>query len=139
MNQLLGAGVATINVTNSYPPNATAQRVSQYWWDGATEPWYGDTGAIPVDGYIYTYGHANNTQYVYLARVPRQSATDLSCYEYWNGDSWQTDRLYNPGEKEGVFWAVQQGQVVYSNYYDCFMFIYCGKFPPFLGIDNALC
>jgi hypothetical protein len=128
INHLVGAGVASVNITATYPPIPTAQRLSQYWWDGDTEPWYGDVGAIRSGDYIYAYGHANATPYVYLARVPWQNATDLSCYEYWNGDQWQIDRLYNPGEKEGVFWQIQQGQVVYSNYYGCFVFVYCGKY-----------
>jgi hypothetical protein len=129
INHLLGAGVASVNVTPTYPPIPAARRLSQYWWDGETEPWYGDVGAIRSGDYIYAYGHAKATPYVYLARVPWQNATDLSCYEYWNGDCWQTDRLSNPGEKEGVFWQINQGQVFYSNYYGCFVFVYCGSYP----------
>jgi hypothetical protein len=95
-------------------------------WDGETEPWYGDVCAIRSGDYIYAYGHTKQTPFVYLARVSWQNATDLSCYEYWNGDTWQVERLYNPGEKEGVFWQINQGQVIYSSYYACFIFIYCG-------------
>jgi hypothetical protein len=95
-------------------------------WDGETEPWYGDVCAIRSGDYIYAYGHAKRTPFVYLARVSWRNATDLSCYEYWNGDTWQIERLYNPGDKEGVFWQINQGQVIYSSYYDCFIFIYCG-------------
>jgi hypothetical protein len=129
INHLLGAGVASVNVTPTHPPIPAAQRLSQYWWDGDTEPWYGDVGAIRSGDYIYAYGHAKTTPYVYLARVLWQNATDLSCYEYWNGDCWQTDRLSSPGEKEGVFWQINQGQVIYSNYYRCFVFVYCGTCP----------
>jgi len=95
-------------------------------WDGETEPWYGDICAIRSGDYIYAYGHAKRTPFVYLARVSWQNATDLSCYEYWNGDTWQVERLYNPGDKEGVFWQINQGQVIYSSYYACYIFIYCG-------------
>lgn len=133
INKLLGAGVASVNVTATYPPIPTTQRLSQYWWDGETEPWYGDVGAIRSGDYIYAYGHTESTPYVYLARVPWQSATDLFCYEYWNGNCWQTDRLYNPGETEGVFWQINQGQVIYSHYYDCFMFVYSGTSLCFIA------
>lgn len=127
MNRLVGAGVATINMSKDYPPIPHVKRLSEYWWDGETEPWYGDVGAIRSGDYIYAYGHAKATPYVYVARVPWEDATNLSCYEYWNGVTWQTERLSDFGEKEGVFWQINQGQVVWSNYYNCFIFVYCGQ------------
>ena len=126
-NHYLGAGVATVSVSNTMPPVPTAKRLSQYWWNGETEPWFGNIGAIQTGGYIYTYGQGNSTASVYLARVPSQSATDLSSYEYWNGDDWQKDCPQHPGDQESVLKDVNQGQVVWSNYYQCFLFIYCGK------------
>ena len=147
INTILGAGIATIAVdTSVYPPVPTATRLPgrQYWWDGSCEPWYGDTGAIKTNGFIYAYGHANSTPYVYLTRVPWQQATDLSCYEYWNGSSWQAERLYSDGrndttpfgETEGIFWQVNQGQVIYNDYYDCYVFVYSGKSLP--GASHSL-
>ena len=137
-NNLLGAGVATITLdTTVYPPLPNIQRAnqSQYLWDGSCEPWFGDVGAIRYNDYIYAYGHAQDIAWVYLARVPWQDATDVTCYEYWNGDGWQSERLnYGVGEKESVFWAVNQGQVVWNDYYGCFLFVYCGNFPPLLFI-----
>lgn len=124
-NHLMGAGVATVTLSQDSPPVPQVNRLSEYWWDGETEPWYGDVGAIRSGDHIYAYGHAKSTPYVYVARVPWDKATDLACYEYWNGETWQTERLYNVNEKEGVFWQVNQGQVVWSNYYGCFMFVYC--------------
>lgn len=132
VNHLLGAGVASVNVTATYPPIPAAKRLTQFWWDGETEPWYGDVGAIRSGDYIYAYGHAKATPYVYLARVRWQNATDLSCYEYWNGVYWQIDRLTNPGEEQGVFWQINQGQVIYSDYYHCFVFVYCGMAATYL-------
>lgn len=123
----MGAGVATVTMSKDYPPIPNVTRLSEYWWIGENEPWYGDVGAIRSGDYIYAYGHAKSTPYVYVTRVRWDKATDLSCYEYWNGETWQTDRLYKFGEKEGVFWQINQGQVVWSNYYGCFMFIYCGE------------
>lgn len=123
----MGAGVAAVNVSSKYPPVPSIQRLAEYWWDGATEPWYGDVGAVRWQDYVYAYGHANNSAYVYLTRVAWQNATDLGCYEYWNGETWQSERLYNVGEKEGVFWQINQGQVIWSNHYNCFLFVYCGQ------------
>ena len=126
MNRLVGAGVATVSLSEGYPPVPQVQRLCEFWWDGDIEPWYGDVGAIRSGDYIYAYGHAKSTPYVYLTRVKWQDATELSCYQYWNGDSWQTERLQNFGEKEAVFWQINQGQVIWSNYYDSFLFVYCG-------------
>jgi hypothetical protein len=117
-------------MSNAYPPIPRVTRLSEYWWDGETEPWYGDVGAIRSGNHIYAYGHAKATPYVYVARVPWNRATDLACYEYWNGVTWQTNRMYNYGEKEGVFWQVNQGQVIWSKYYGCFMFVYSGELHP---------
>ena len=131
-NKLMGAGVATVTLSDTYPPIPCIQRpnASQYWWDGATEPWYGDVGAVRWGNYIYAYGHCQSTPYVYLTRVLYQNATDLDCYEYWNGSDWQVERLYNMSDIEGVFWQINQGQVVWSSYFACFLFVYCGMFIP---------
>lgn len=145
-NNLIGAGIATISVSDTYPPIPSLTRLpgQQYWWDASCEPWYGDVGSIYAsDGYIYAYGHAQDLPWVYLTRVPLQNATSLSFYEYWNGENWQSERLYDMGEKEGVFWQIKyapncknhtgeftdprrsQGQVVWSAYYSCYLFVYC--------------
>lgn len=113
VNNLIGAGVATITVSNTYPPIPSLTRLSgqQYWWDAACEPWYGDVGSVKAkDGYIYAYGHAKGLPWVYLTRVLWENAIELSCYEYWNGNDWQAERLYTTnglGEKEGVFWQIK--------------------------------
>ena len=113
VNNLIGAGVATITMSNTYPPVPSLSRLpgQQYWWDAACEPWFGDVGSVRAnDGYIYAYGHAKDLPWVYVARVPWENAADLSSYEYWNGESWQTERLCTTnglGEKEGVFWQIK--------------------------------
>lgn len=134
VNTMVGAGLATVTLVDSGSnlPRPTATRLAEYWWDGATEPWYGDCGALKVGDYIYAYGHAQAAPYVYVCRVKCECATDLSQYEYWNGPTWQTDRLYNPGEKEGVWWQINQGQICWSPFYNCFIFVYVGKDPRVL-------
>ncbi|KIV80939.1 hypothetical protein PV11_08404 [Exophiala sideris] len=128
-NNLVGAGVATVNLdTSVYPPTPSIQRLAKYWWDATCEPWYGDICALRSEGHIYAYGHGGEgNPYVYLTRVPVENATDLSCYEYWNGEGWQPERLQTKslGEKESMFWQINQGQVVWSNHFGCFIFVYC--------------
>ncbi|EXJ94414.1 hypothetical protein A1O1_02808 [Capronia coronata CBS 617.96] len=143
INHILGAGVATVALnTATYPPTPRIQRLPapasqqqqqrhQYWWDGATEPWYGDICAFRWGQYIYAYGHGGEgNPWIYVARAPAAEATRLESYDYWNGDGWQRERLQKSaiGEKESVFWQINQGQVVFSEYFGCFFFIYCDNF-----------
>ena len=65
-----------------------------------------------------------DNQTSYVARLPLAQATELSAYEYWNGASWQTERLTNVGEKEFIQ-DVNQGQVYWSAYYGCYVFTNC--------------
>ncbi|KAL9616631.1 MAG: hypothetical protein Q9160_008514 [Pyrenula sp. 1 TL-2023] len=131
VNNLIGAGVANVTITqpsNSTYPVPKATRLSEYWWDAKKVPWYGDVGAIKAGDYIYSYGHAESNPWVYVARVPTEHAFELSEYEYWNGENWQKELLTDFGEKESVFWQVNQGQVIWSNYYGCFVFVYADSF-----------
>merc|ERR1711939_75185 len=130
INNLKGAGVATVALSDTYPPVPSVKRLGQYWWDGETEPWYGDVGAIRTNGYIYSYGHAKDNPWVYLARVRWQEVTSLDAYEYWNGDNFQKERLKTKdiGEKESVFWQINQGQVIWSEHFNEYLFVYCDNF-----------
>ena len=129
-DHIVGSGIAVITVQESNDrykaPTVSARRVSEYWWDGETEPYYGDVTALRVDNFIYAYGHAKDTPYIYVTRVHYQSVLNLDHYEYWNGRTWQSERLRNVGEKEGMFWQIQQGQMIWSEYYRCFLFIFTG-------------
>lgn len=127
---MVGAGVATVTIAHAEgrSPEPYARRLARYWWDAETEPCYGDVTAVRQGEHIYAYGHAKGTAYVYVARVHYTKATELNCYEYWNGQEWQLERLYNVGEKEGFFWQIQQGQMIYSDYYQCFLFVYTDNF-----------
>lgn len=129
-DHIVGAGVAVVTIQPGADglPVPACQRLGEYWWDGETEPYYGDVTALRAGDHIYAYGHAKNSQHVHVARVHHDHATDLNSYEYWNGSDWQSERIRNVGEKEGVFWAVQQGQMIWSKWYGCFVFIYCGTY-----------
>ncbi|OAL40337.1 hypothetical protein AYO20_00073 [Fonsecaea nubica] len=129
-NNLVGAGVASITLdTSAYPPIPQISRLPpQYWWDATSEPWYGDICALRWNEHVYAYGHGpEGNPWVYLTRVLAEEATNVACYEYWNGETWQKDKLDGKsiGEKESVFWQINQGQVIWSNYFGCFLFVYC--------------
>lgn len=125
---IMGAGIATVKLdTNASVPTPLVHRDHQWLWSGEDEPWWGDVGALRHEGYIYAYGHAKNSAFVYVCRVPVHSATNQSAYEYWNGEHWQKERLRKPGEKARVFWQINQGMVIYSEFYKCFMFVFSGK------------
>lgn len=134
VSRIVGAGVATVHLdTRSYPPKPHINRLPpQTWWDGDTEPWWGDVGALRWGEHIYAYGHGSDKDtnpWVYVTRVKYYEATNINCYEYWNGDTWQKERLKGKdlGEKGSVFWQINQGTVVWSNYFHCFIFVYSGK------------
>lgn len=128
---MLGAGVAEVSL-EAYGdmPIPHANRLSKFWWDGETEPWYGDVCALKADDHVYAYGHVKDNPWIYLVRAPLDRATDLNAYEYWNGSGWQSERLRRDelNEKQSVFWQVNQGQVYWSKYHNCFVFIYCDNF-----------
>ncbi|RMZ75339.1 hypothetical protein DV738_g5531, partial [Chaetothyriales sp. CBS 135597] len=126
VNTIKGAGVATVALTDTCPPRVKVERVARYWWDGETEPWWGDVGAIRWKDHIYSYGHAKDSPFVYAARVRCHEATNLEAYEYWNGQTWQKERPKSNewGNDQRVFWMVNQGQVIYSNYFKSFLFVY---------------
>ncbi|KAJ8101162.1 hypothetical protein POJ06DRAFT_89985 [Lipomyces tetrasporus] len=131
VNNLVGAGVATVTMHGNRP---SCTRLAEYWWDGKTEPHYGDICALKFGNHIYAYGHGpTSAEFVYVCRVLTSRATDLSAYEYWNGSSWQKERLYNVSEKEKIFWQIQSGQIIWSPYYDCLLFVYSNNF-----LDNQI-
>lgn len=125
VNQIIGAGVANITFDGATP---VATRLSEYWWDGKTEPWYGDVCAFGDGDYVYAYGHGPTGNYTFVTRALKKEATDLNSYEYWNGATWQTDRLTNPTSAGSVFWQADQGQVIFSKYYNAYMFVYTGVY-----------
>ncbi|KAI9725774.1 MAG: hypothetical protein M1828_002657 [Chrysothrix sp. TS-e1954] len=138
VNHIIGGAPARVDVVNGMP---SATRVADTWWDGATEPMYGGMNVIRAnlgDGdFIYAFGNcpyggcsanlANNMN-VYVARVSPENAFDLGSYQYWNGQHWQSERLINPTDTEAVFWAIGNGQIIWSPYYDQWLFIYNDAF-----------
>ncbi|KAK5083527.1 hypothetical protein LTR05_006029 [Lithohypha guttulata] len=141
VNHLIGAGVADVSLeSRNGVPVPMARRHERFWWDGETEPWYGDVCALKAGGHVYAYGHAKDNPWIYLARARTEDATVLNAYEYWNGVDWQRERLRRQelNEKQSVFWQINQGQVIWSRYHNCFLFVYCDNFwsCQVLKIDN---
>lgn len=140
-DHILGAGLAEVSLdTSGDVPTVHANRLSKYWWDAETEPWYGDVAALKAGDFIYAYGHAKDNPWVYLARVKVEKATDLAAYEYWNGTDWQSERLRREelNEKQSVFWQINQGQIYFSEYHNCFVFIHCDNFWSCQVLVSAL-
>lgn len=89
------------------------------WWDGDTEPVFGDHGAVDgQDGYIYAFGQFGATMKLYLLRVPRTQALNLDAYEYWNGQAFTSKRLINPTEDMSVLDNTNQGSFFWSPHFN---------------------
>jgi hypothetical protein len=110
-----------------------------FWWDSATHPRYGDLLAYrdPFSEYIYAIGGAPTghtdfitSQYAYMVRVKRTEAFDLSKYEYWWGRQrgWSPNPLTTFSAETAVFWGTGQGQIVWSAYYNCYIFVHLSEF-----------
>ena len=109
-----------------------------YWWPAESQPRYGDVAAFhDVSGdYIYAWGCSPisitvevGIQYVYMVRVKATDAYDLSKYEYWHGRDagWSSTQLTTFNAETAVLWGVGQGQVIYSNFYNCYIFVHLGE------------
>ncbi|KAI1323883.1 hypothetical protein F5Y16DRAFT_327639 [Xylariaceae sp. FL0255] len=140
-NVLWGAGVAQVEIVNNEPTVTRRYGTTGWWWNATTNARYGDVAAyrdINLD-YIYIWGGAPTmydsdytaSQYSYLARVEAANAYDLGSYEYWwgrtsaaNGGGWQSDVLTTFSDDTAVFWGVGQGQIVWSAYYNCYIFVH---------------
>ncbi|KAI1648923.1 uncharacterized protein F4817DRAFT_314216 [Daldinia loculata] len=64
-------------------------------------------------------------RYVCLLRVKAADAYDLDRYEYWWGPNsgWKTGKLLTEfGARTAVAWLIGQGQIVWSEFYECYIF-----------------
>lgn len=108
-----------------------------YWWPATTHAHYGDKAAYrdECSNYVYAWGGPPTTvtdpisaQYIYLARVQATDAFDLEKYEYWWGRArgWRSEPLNVFNAETAAMWGVGQGQVVYSAYFGCYVFVNLG-------------
>jgi hypothetical protein len=138
----VGTGVAKVDVINGTPTVTERMGDNGWWWDTVNHPRYGDVMAYRDENsdYIYAIGGAPSSQsgwinqsYVYQVRVLASNAFDLASYEYWHGRAigWSTDVLTTFTAETAVMWNVGQGQMVYSKYYKCYIFVHTSKSSPF--------
>lgn len=108
------------------------------WWLADNNARYGDIAAYRDErsDWIYILGGPPTTadnyltqNYVYQARVNFREAFDLSKYEYWHGREagWSSTRLTDFNSETAVMWNVGQGQIVWSEYLQCYIFVHTGK------------
>ena len=134
---LKGAGIAQVQML--FDNIAVSKRYGDngYWWDANTTPHYGDIAAYQDEKGEYTYilGNPPNSQsgfpagsYHYQARVKSSAAFDLTQYEYWWGraQGWKSDVLTEFTSETAVMWNAGQGQMLYSNHFNCYMFVHIG-------------
>lgn len=135
---LKGAGVAKVEIINGVPTVTQRFGDNGYWWPIESNPGYGDTAAFldEYSNYIYAWGcpptsiaEMVSSQYVYMVRVKAADAYDLSKYQYWHGRAigWSSTRLTTFNAETAVMWGVGQGQVIYSNFYNCYIFVHLGE------------
>jgi hypothetical protein len=133
-----GAGVAKVEVINGTPTVTKRFGDNGYWWSVESNPSYGDTAAYRDENsnYIYAWGRPQtsmnkkiNSQYVYMVRVNAMDAYNLSKYQYWHGRAvgWSNTRLTTFNKETAVMLGVGQGQVVYSRFYKCYIFVHLGE------------
>lgn len=128
---------------------------SGYWWPVSENPRYGDVAAYRDvnSDYIYAWGGAPGSasdedgQLVYQIRVNAADAFNLDSYEYW----WGREQGWKVGEpltefttETAVMNGVGQGQVVYSPFYETYMYVHFNggdgklflKKEPYFDISN---
>ncbi|ORY61664.1 uncharacterized protein BCR38DRAFT_396713 [Pseudomassariella vexata] len=136
---LKGAGVGKVEVLNGTPTVTKRFGSNGFWWDQSQFPRYGDVAAYRDENsdFIYAWGGPPTRfsgdfvqgGYNYLTRVKASSAFDMSQYEYYYGASggWIKNKPHDQfGADVAVFWNVGQGQMVYSQFYKCYIFVHLG-------------
>ncbi|KAI0487714.1 hypothetical protein F4859DRAFT_465984 [Xylaria cf. heliscus] len=132
---LKGAGVAKVQIVNSEPTVTQRFGSNGWWWNVTKTARYGDVAALrdPKSSYIYIWGGAPTTitdfigsQYIYMARVNATDAFDLTKYQYWWGRSqgWKSTLLTTFTDDTAVFWGTGQGQIVWSSFYNVYIFVH---------------
>ncbi|EHK26883.1 uncharacterized protein TRIVIDRAFT_33778 [Trichoderma virens Gv29-8] len=132
------AGIARVELIDGAPTVTKRLGDDGWWWDCSTTAKYGDVATYrDVNSeYIYVWGHPPKTvtewpetEYIYQARVKATEAFDLDKYEYWWGRAkgWQSEMLSEHNPETAVLWGVGQGQVVYSEWFKCYIYVHLSK------------
>lgn len=138
------AGIARVEVIDGAPTVTKRLGDKGWWWDCSKTAKYGDIAAYRdvKSEYIYIWGHPPksvtewpSTEYVYQARVKASEAFELDKYEYWWGRAkgWQKEVLSKHNPEMAVMWGVGQGQIVYSEWFKCYIYVHMSKLAmPYL-------
>ena len=139
---MVGAGVAKVELVPGANNITVSERMGEkgIWWPSDTNPRYGDVTAYrdTRSDYIYLLGGAPNSKdyltmaLVYQARVPARDAFDLSKYEYWHGrfGGWKSERLSTFNKETAVMWNSGQGQMLWNEHLQCYMFVHTSEWAP---------
>lgn len=136
---LKGAGVGHVRVVDGTPQVIERYGDNGFWWDSATNPRYGDQLAYrdSRSEYIYAVGGAPTgvtewpaSSYSYATRVKASEAHDLSSYEYFWGPTqgWKSDLLTQFDSETAIFWGAGQGQIVWNEHYQCYIFVHLSEY-----------
>ncbi|KAF6815743.1 conserved secreted protein [Colletotrichum plurivorum] len=134
---LVGAGIAKVDVIDGTPTVTQRFGDQGYWWPANTNARYGDIAAFRDlrSEYVYAWGGPPTAisgwvegSYIYLTRVKAAEAFDISKYEYWWGtqQGWKTERLTTFTSETATLWGTGQGQIVWSEFYQCYIFVHLG-------------
>ncbi|ORY61774.1 uncharacterized protein BCR38DRAFT_348580 [Pseudomassariella vexata] len=134
---LVGAGIAKVEMVNGAPTVTKRYGSKGYWWPSDKVARYGDVATFKdhKSDYIYLWGGAPTSMdgflvesYVYQARVRAADAFDFGSYEYWWGRArgWRSVPLTEFTTETAVMWNSGQGQVVWSPFFSCYIFVHLG-------------
>ena len=77
--------------------------------------------------YQFWLPHHPDDSDVYLARVAPVNIDSVSGYQYWNGSAYTSTRLvypdYNGYAPSAVLTGLSQGSIVYSDYYNLYIYL----------------
>lgn len=143
-----GAGVAKIELIDGVPTVTKRYGEQGWWWNGDTTPKYGDVAAYrDVNSeWIYILGNPPNyikdfpmNWYIYQARVRASDAFDLDKYEYWWGrqQGWRRDVLTRFDCESAVLWGAGQGQIVYNEHFQAYIYVHMSEYPSLAVYQNA--
>ncbi|KAJ9609177.1 hypothetical protein H2200_006949 [Cladophialophora chaetospira] len=124
----IGNSVLLVSVDAAYGPHADRVVPQLYQQDqvafgtlGGIRIW-GPNGTGGNDGHIYLFGRGDNG--VLVARTSPGGFTDLSIYEYWDGDCWTSNMTSSSSNATMLDMQVQDLDVIYVPAIRSFLMIY---------------
>lgn len=67
-----------------------------------------------------------NSSNIFVTRVKKESVTDKTAYQYWDGANWNPTFTASP---EAVVFSSGQGSLSYNNHYNTYFYLYPTGFP----------